>query len=83
MANYVVKFPRSVEVMQKELEERIKEGYPHWTPRAYISCEINIDLFILAVLDCENSGIMIRKTMEALVLLAPWKHRKSRMLKLL
>ena len=76
MANYVVKFPRSVEVMQKELEERTKEGYPNWTPRAYISCEINIDLFILAVLDCENSGIMIRKTMEALVLLPPWKHRK-------
>ena len=54
MANYVVKFPRSVEVMQKELEERIKEGYPNWTPRAYISCEINIDLFILAVLDCDT-----------------------------
>ena len=76
MANYVVKFPRSKEVMQKELEERIKEGYPNWTPRAYISCEINIDLFILSVLDCENSGIMIRKTMEALVLPPPWKHRK-------
>ena len=76
MANYVVKFPRSEEVMQKELEERIMEGYPNWTPRSCISCEINIDLFILAVLDCENSGIMIRKTMEALVLPPPWKHRK-------
>ena len=70
MANYVVKFPRSEEVMQKELEEC------NWTPRSCISCEINIDLFILAVLDCENSGIMIRKTMEALVLPPPWKHRK-------
>ena len=76
MANYVVKFPRSVEVMQKELEERIEKGYSDWTPRSYIKCEINIDLFILAVLDCENSGIMIRKTMEALVLPPPWKHRK-------
>ena len=76
MANYVVKFPKSEEAMQKELEERIKEGYPNWTPRPCISCEINIDLFIIAVLDCENSGIMIRKTMEALVLPPPWKHRK-------
>ena len=76
MANYVVRFPRSEEIVQKELEERIEKGYSNPTPRAYISCEINIDLFILAVLDCENSGIMIRKTMEALVLPPPWKHRK-------
>ena len=67
MANYIVRLPRKEEIVIAE-EKRRREKFPNCCPSpAYWSVEVNIDLFILAILDCETAGIDIRKTMDKLI----------------
>ena len=75
MANYIVKLPRKEEIVIAE-EKRHREKFPNCYPSPTCwSVEVNIDLFILAILDCETAGIDIRKTMDKLINRAPWQRK--------